>query len=63
MEYLWNDHEDCLNQRKISYKPCDETGHPILILTESQKSQNIGIPLYKEEVLRCLQKGKFRFFP
>ena len=36
MEHLSNDHEDHPNQHKNSHKLCDETGHPIMNLTESQ---------------------------
>ena len=36
MEYLSNDLEDHPNQHKNSHKLCDETGHPIVNLMESQ---------------------------
>ena len=36
MEHLSNDHENCPDQHKNNHKLCDETGHPILSLTESQ---------------------------
>ena len=36
MERLSNDQEHCLNQHKNSHKLCDEKGHPILSLMESQ---------------------------
>ena len=36
MEHLSNDHEDCPNQHENSHKLCDETGHPIVNLMESQ---------------------------
>ena len=36
MEYLSNDHEDRLNQHENGQKLCDEMGHPVLSLTESQ---------------------------
>ena len=36
MEYLLNDQEDCPNQRENSHKQCDETGHPIANMVESQ---------------------------
>ena len=37
MEHLSNDHEDRSNQHKNSHKLCDEMGHPILCLLESQR--------------------------
>ena len=36
MENLSNDHKDCPNQHKNSYKLCDETGHSVSSLTESE---------------------------
>ena len=36
MEHLSNDHEDHPNQHKNSHKVCNETGHPVLSLLESQ---------------------------
>ena len=36
MEHLSNDHEDRPNQHDNSHKLCDETGHPLLNLMESQ---------------------------
>ena len=36
MEHLSNDHEDHPNKHKNSLKPRDETGHPVLSLSESQ---------------------------
>ena len=36
MEHLSNDHQDCPNQHKNSHKLCDETGHSIVNLMESQ---------------------------
>ena len=36
MEHLSNDHKDRLNQHKNSHKLCDETGHFVLSLLESQ---------------------------
>ena len=36
MEHLSNDHEDHPNQHKNSHKLCDETGHPVFNLLESQ---------------------------
>ena len=36
MEHLSDDHEDYPNQHKNSHKLCDETGHLILSLMESQ---------------------------
>ena len=36
MEYLSIDHEDRLNQHENGQKLCDEMGHPVLSLTESQ---------------------------
>ena len=34
--HLSNDHEDRPNQHKNSHKLCDEAGHPLLSLLESQ---------------------------
>ena len=39
MEHLSNDHKGCTNQQENSYKLYDETGHPVLNLTESQLKQ------------------------
>ena len=36
MEHLSNDHEDHPNQHANSHKLCDETGHPVSFLFESQ---------------------------
>ena len=36
MEHLLNDHKDCPNQQENNYKLYDETGHPVLNLTEGQ---------------------------
>ena len=36
MEHLSNDHEDHSNQHKNGHKLCNETGHNISSLTESQ---------------------------
>ena len=36
MEHLSNDHEDHHNQPENSHKLCDETGHPVVNLMESQ---------------------------
>ena len=36
MEHLLNDREDHLNQHENSHKLCDETGHPVVNLMESQ---------------------------
>ena len=36
MEHLSNDHKDHLNRHESSYKPRNETGHPVLSLWESQ---------------------------
>ena len=36
MEHLSNDHEDCPNQHENSHKQCNETGHPIVNMMESQ---------------------------
>ena len=34
MEHVSNDHEDRPNQHENSHKLCDETGHPVLSLTD-----------------------------
>ena len=36
MEHLSNDHKDHPNQDKNSHKLCDETGHPVVNMMESQ---------------------------
>ena len=36
MEHLSNDHEDHPNQHENSHKLCNEMGHPIVNLMESQ---------------------------
>ena len=36
MENLSNDHKDHLNQHKNSHKLCNEMGHPVVNLMESQ---------------------------
>ena len=36
MEHLSNDHEDNPNQHKNSHKLCDEMGHAVANLMESQ---------------------------
>ena len=37
MEHFSNDHQDHHNHHENSHKPHDETGHPALILLESQQ--------------------------
>ena len=36
MEHLSNDHKDCPHQHENSHKLCDEMGHPVMNLIESQ---------------------------
>ena len=36
MEHLSNDHKDCVNQHENSHKLCNETGHAVVNLVESQ---------------------------
>ena len=36
-EHLSNDHKNCPNQHENSHKLCDETGHPVMNLMESQR--------------------------
>ena len=36
MEHLSNNNQDCPNQSKNSHKQCDEAGHPIVYIMESQ---------------------------
>ena len=36
MEHLSNHHKDSPNQHKNSHKLCDEMGHPVVNLMESQ---------------------------
>ena len=48
MEHLSNDHGDYSNQHKNSYKLCDETGHPVVNLMESQwklRQQHQNFPM------------------
>ena len=48
MEHLSNDHEDHPNQHKNSYKLCDEMGHPVVNLMESQwklRQQHQNFPM------------------
>ena len=40
MEHLSNDHEDHPNQHENSHKLCDEMGHPVVNLMESQWKLN-----------------------
>ena len=37
MEHLSNDHEDRSNQHKNSHKQCNESGHPVVNMMESQR--------------------------
>ena len=37
MEHLSNDHRGRPNQRESSYKLCDQTGHSVMNLMESQR--------------------------
>ena len=37
MAHLSNDHKDHRNQHENSHKLCDETGHPVFSLKESQQ--------------------------
>ena len=39
MEHLSNDYKDCPNQHENSHKLCNEMGHPVLSLLESQWSE------------------------
>ena len=36
MKHLLNDHEDRLSQHENNHKLCNEKGHPLLSLKESQ---------------------------
>ena len=48
MEHLSNDEEDCPNQHKDSHKLCNETGHPIVNMIESQwklRQQHQNFPM------------------
>ena len=36
MEHLSNDHEDHPNQQENSHRLCDEMGHPVVNMKESQ---------------------------
>ena len=40
MKHLSNDHKDHSDQHENSQKLCDETGHPILNLLESEQKLN-----------------------
>ena len=48
MEHLSTDQEDHTTQHENSHKLCDETGHPILSLLESQwklKQHDQNVPM------------------
>ena len=57
MEHLSNDHEDHPNQHENSHKLCDEMGHPVVNLMESQwklrqqHDQNFGSKAIVEQIL------------
>ena len=55
MKHLSNDHKDRPNQHKNSHKLCDETGHLILRLVESQRKlrQPHGQNIPKGGKARC----------
>ena len=57
MEHLSNDHEDCLNQHKNSHKLCDEMGHPVVNLMESQWKANGGKAIV-EQMLASEERNK-----
>ena len=55
MEHLSNDHEHRPNQHKNNHKLCDEKGHPVVNLMESQwklRQQNDQNLPMKEEPLQ-----------
>ena len=52
MEHLSNDHEDHPNQHENSHKLCNEMGHPVLSLLESQWK------LRQQHDHNCLMEGK-----
>ena len=54
MEHLSNDHEDHSNKHEISHKLCNETGHPVLSLLESQWKvrQHVRISRWRESHCR-----------
>ena len=67
MEHLSIDHEDHPNQNENSHKLCDETGHPVVNLVESQwklRQQHDqifpmeGKPLEQILVLEGIDKSK-----
>ena len=57
MEHLSNDHEDHPNQHENSHKLCDEIGHSVVNLMESQwklrqqHDQNFGAKAIVEQIL------------
>ena len=52
MEHLSNDHEDRPNQLENSHKLCDDTGHPVVNLMESQWK-------FKQQLDQNLNGGTF----
>ena len=55
MEHLSNDHEDHSNKDENSHKLCNETGHPVLSLLESQwkvRQQHVRISRWRESHCR-----------
>ena len=64
IEHLSNDHKDCPNQCKNSHKLCDETGHPIVNLMESQwklrKQHDQNYPMASEERHKSKRAGMWK---
>ena len=64
MEHLSNDHEDHPSQHENSHKLCDETGHPVVNLMESQwklrqqHDQNFGAKAIVEQILALEVRNK-----
>ena len=61
MEHLSNDHEDHSNQQENSHKLCDEMGHPVVNLMESQwklRQQHWGTSQWRES--HCRTNTRFR---
>ena len=48
MEYLSNDHKDCLNQHKNSHNLWDETGYPVVNLDGNWGNSMIRNPQWRE---------------
>ena len=63
MEHLSNDQKDCPNQYKNNHKLCNEMGHQVLSLRESQWKQNnnvIKISQWREDFVEQILASEDR---